>query len=280
MAEAADVYNPPLLANGKPSKRAGTLVSGRTIEKAMGTMDYYKYVACQRSWCSKDHATIRLEFAELMLKRYPEKEDWRRVRFSDEVHFGLGPQGKLIIIRKKGNRYCHNCIQEEREPREADKKKLHAWGAVGYNFKSDLVFYDIPTNSNGKMTKNKYVEILQEYVVPWVERGDDFVLEEDRDSSHGISKGKNIVKDFKKEHHIESYFNTAKAPDLSIIENCWQPVKGYIRKFQHWEVDETQQLAKEAWYDCLKQETINNWVDEMPKRLKAVILAEGRMTGY
>lgn len=200
-------------------------------------MDYHKCVACQRGWASKDLAERRLAFAEYILKKYPNPEDWQRVRFSDEVHFGLGPQGKLMIIRKKGQRKCHNCIQEETEPREVDKKKLHAWAAVGYNFKSDLAFYEIPTNTNGKMTQNKYIEILEEHVVPWVKRGDNFVLEEDRDSAHGIGKGKNKVQKFKEDNHIECYFNRSSAPELSIAENAWQPTKAYIRNFQHWEVD-------------------------------------------
>jgi hypothetical protein len=31
-------------------------------------------------------------------------------RFSDEIHFSLGPQGKLMIIRRPGERYCEKCI--------------------------------------------------------------------------------------------------------------------------------------------------------------------------
>jgi len=69
-------------------------------------------------------------------------------------------------------------------------------------------------------------------------------------------------------------------PDLSPSKNSWQPTKAYIRKFQHWEIDETQQLAKEGWYEYLKQEDINKWCDSMPERLQAVIDAGGKMTGY
>ncbi len=46
-----------------------------------------------------------------MLERYPNPEDWDHVRFSDEVHFGWGPQGKLRVIRKPGQRYCFDCVQ-------------------------------------------------------------------------------------------------------------------------------------------------------------------------
>jgi hypothetical protein len=72
----------------------------------------------------------------------------------------------------------------------------------------------------------------------------------------------------------------AGSPDLSPSKNGWQPTKAYIRRFQHWEVDETQQLAKEGWYENLKQDDINKWCDSMPERLQAVIDAEGKMTGY
>jgi hypothetical protein len=129
------------------------------------------------------------------------------------------------------------------------------------------------------MTYDKYIEILKEYVVPWVQRGDDFVLEEDRDTSHGIGET-NKVKTFKAENNIECYFNMSGSPDLSPSENSWQPTKAYVRKFQHWEVDETQQLAKEGWYEQLSQDYLNRCILSMPERLQAVIDAEGRMTGH
>ena len=53
-----------------------------------------------------------------------------------------------------------------------------------------------------------------------------------------------------------------------------------MSKFTHWEVEETRELALEAWYEGVSQEGINRLVDSMPKRLKAVIDMEGRMTGY
>ena len=65
------------------------------------------------------------------------------------------------------------------------KKKLHVWAAIGWNFKSGLVFYDVPGNSNGKMSHQAYLgNILEPIVKPWiqqVQKGqiDPFVLEED-----------------------------------------------------------------------------------------------------
>lgn len=110
LAQEAEVYNLEFLANGTRSKKAGTLVSSRTIQRAMGRLDYYKCITCQTGQVSKDLAKRRLKWAKDILKKYPTKEAWRRVRFSDEVYFRLGPQGKLMIIRKKGERYCKDCI--------------------------------------------------------------------------------------------------------------------------------------------------------------------------
>lgn len=79
-------------------------------------------------------------WAQVMQKRYREPEDWFRARFSDKVHFGYGPQGKLRIIRKPGEGHCPDCIQEDKEPEKKGKKKRqHCWPSVGHDFKSDNV---------------------------------------------------------------------------------------------------------------------------------------------
>ena len=256
----------------------GLDVAWRTIQRVMGALDYHKCVACRKGWVNKDLADERLRYAEIMLERYPTKEHWRKVRFSDEVHFGLGPQGRLMIIRKPGQRFCKNCIQETAEP--AEKKKVHAWGAIGYNFKSDLVFYDVPLNTNGKMTLKVYRDqILDLIIKPWLQAGQDFVLEEDRDSGHGVSKY-NIVREWKEEYGLKHYFNCPRSPDLAPIENVWGMDKAYMRKFTHWTKAETEELAAEAWNEGVSQESINRLVDSMPARLKAVIDMGGKMTGY
>lgn len=61
------------------------------------------------------------------------------------------------------------------------------------------------------MSQRVYIDsILEAVVKPWLEAGEDFVLEED------------IVRDWKAEHGLKYYFNCPHFPDLSPIENCWQ----------------------------------------------------------
>ena len=43
-------------------------------------------------------------------------------------------------------------------------KRIHARAAISHNFKSDLTFYDIPSNSSGKMTQHAYINQILEPV--------------------------------------------------------------------------------------------------------------------
>lgn len=257
----------------------GLECSGKTVRRVMQTMEYHKCIACKKGWVNEKTRKKRLEWASNMLSKYPKPEDWDRVRFSDEVHFGWGPQAKLRIIRKPGQRYCQDCIQEANEPEEKDKKRHHCWAAVGHNFKSDIYFYNVAGNTNGKMSQQAYIDsILEPIVKPWIEAKHDFVLEEDGDSGHGPGKS-NIVRTWKKNHGLEYYFNCPSSPDLSPIENCWLPPKNYVRKYPHWDDSTTKGLIYEGWA-TVSEAYINEKVAFMPDRLRAVIESEGKMTGF
>ena len=187
-----------------------------------------------------------------------------------------------MIIQRPGERYYPDCIQTDLKQENTDKKRVHAWGAIGYNFKSPLVFYDIPSNSNGKMTQKAYInQILEPIVKPWINRGDDFVLEEDNDSGHGPPRNKtNIVVDWKHKHGLEHYFNCPGSPDLAPIEDAWQPTKSHIRRYIHWEPDETRTLAQEGW-EGIDMDWINRHVLLMPARLQQLKDSEdGQLIGY
>ena len=216
-----------------------------------------------------------------MLKTYLFQYQWRRVRFSNEVHFGYEPEGRIYVTRQPGERYCIDCTQYAEAPEEKDKQRGHAWAAVGYNFKSDLIWYNLG-NRNGKMNANFYCNsILNLHVKPWLDQGDDFVLEEDQDSAHGVGKkGSGLVAQWKKAHGLQHYFNCNGSPDLAPIENAWQPLKQNLRKTPHWDFQTIKDVVDAAWYDQLHQQTINKWSDSMPKRLQDVIDYKGEMTPY
>lgn len=266
---------------------AGLDVSEWTLKRAMGTMDYHMCVACKRGWASPAQQKKRVGWAELMLAKYPNPEDWHHIRWSDECHFGWGSEGKVWIIRKKGTRYCPGCIQnvqQKPEKEEKNQKRVHVWAAVVQNFKSDIIFYDVPGNTNGKMSLKVYRDdILEPVVKPWILQARKgliapFVLEEDGDSGHGTGKT-NIVRTWKKDNGLESFFNCPSSPDLSPIELCWQAPKQYLRQIPHWDDTTTKELIVEGW-DNLSMDRINELTGDMSKVMRDCIDAEGQMTGH
>jgi hypothetical protein len=74
---------------------AGIEASGRTIRRALGTMQYRRCIACQKSWVSPSLAAKRLQWAKDMLAKYLTKYHWRHVRFSDETHLGYSSEGRI-----------------------------------------------------------------------------------------------------------------------------------------------------------------------------------------
>lgn len=84
----------------------------------METIGHYKGFACRKRWCNERTKTKMVKVRKIWKKRY-RKEDWYPVRFSDECHYGIGPQETL---RKPGERYCQDCIPE-RDPKADGTKK-------------------------------------------------------------------------------------------------------------------------------------------------------------
>ncbi len=83
------------------------------------------------------------------------------------------------------------------------------------------------------MSQQVYIEkILEPFVKLWLQAHHDFVLEEDGNLGQRPEKS-NIVRKWKEQNDLETYFNCHNSQDLTLIENCWQPMKQTLRKFPH-----------------------------------------------
>jgi len=189
-----------------------------------------------------------------------------------------------LIIRKPGERYCPDCIDHVTKQDPEDINRRHCWGAVGYNFKSKLVFYNVPTNKNGKLTKAVYLnDILKTEVQRWLDEGDThFILEEDNDSGHGTAKGGGQeLKSWKAEKGIELLPNCPRSPDLSIIENVWNHMKQSMEDKYYYSNEELEDAIQRAW-NAVPQSWIDKLVDDYFERLEDVLHPDvnGKMTAY
>lgn len=93
-----------------------------TIQRAMNKRRYNKCIACTKTYASEPLKAKSKDWGWKKRNTYM-LDDWKKIRFLDEVHFGRGPQWKVQIIRKPSERICEDCIQEQHEPEEKDKKQ-------------------------------------------------------------------------------------------------------------------------------------------------------------
>ena len=261
--------------------------NARTLHRTMGTLGYRRCLGCTRSWVHKKTREKRVEYAERMLEAYQAPQAWRFVRFSGELHFGFGLDGKIRLIPKPGEKYCEGC--RDQTPATSwgrDIRKVHCWAAIGFGYKSELVFYDESSSPNnaGVMTMSAYCDkVLDKVVKPWLNIAgpQSFVLEEDLEAfAHGGTSKINDAQQWKAAHGLRHYFNCLDSPDLSPLDTLWPPHKQWaVEPLKDWDVETLQQAVRDAWAS-LDQERVNMWVDFMPQRLRQVVDSEGRMVPW
>ncbi len=256
--------------------------SWRTISRCLGDLEFSRCVQCAKYWMGPHIAQKRLEFARLQALQRPNWPDWKDVRFSGELHFALSSSGVLHLLPRHGERRCSECTQDCDQPEEDVAKRWHCWAMIGWDYKSDLAFYDVPGNKHGAMLHKVYVDsILYPHVLPALERNENFVLEEEGDFGHGSADRSNIVRQWKAKHGLKHFFNPPKSPDLSVIESCSRPLKLFFESEQpHSDEESARKAVIKGWRTVVSQEFINDLVQGYPTRLHDVLRLEGKPTDH
>src|SRR5947207_2987938 len=106
----------------------------------MQDLDYHSCIACSKSWISPHMKEQRVEFSRKMLPLRPKPDDWKDVRFSDEVHFVLeedndsGHTGAATTRWKKehGIQYYLNA------PKSSDLSPIeNVWQPLKFHYNSE-----------------------------------------------------------------------------------------------------------------------------------------------
>lgn len=284
-----DAYDDANLNWSRLAKEAGleTECNPRTLHRTMGTLSYRRCLACARCWTHKKLREKRVEFARKMLDAYPDPLDWRSVRFSAELHFGFASDRKLRLVPRAGERFCPGCVALPEASWPRDVKRVHAWVAVGYGFKSEIVFYEdsLSPNGSGVMTMPQYRDkILQKAVKPWLANPgpQGFVLEEDADLfAHGSGSKVNLVQHWKEDNGLRCHFSCGESPDLSPLDSLWPARKQWELDSApaDWEDETLRGVVRGVW-EGFEQERVDVWVDFMQQRLRQVVDTEGRFVGW
>ena len=144
------------------------------------------------------------------------------------------------------------------------------WGAIGYNFKSNLIFVEGPVN-----TESYVFDIII---------GSDVSNEADKIYGHGkwVLQQDNARPHIANEtYQLLDYFGaifmddwSPYSPDLNIIETIWAIMKRRLEAKKVTSIEQLKEVILDVWNN-LSLEIINRLIESMPKRLKACVSNQG-----
>lgn len=196
------------------------------------------------------------------------REEWHRVMWTDESPFTLRYCRAKRVWRMEGERYSPNCTRGTLK----HDIKINVWGAFCARGVGRLVFIQ------GVMDQDVYLDILEE---PMLHSADlllgrhNWWFQQDNDPKHTAKR----VKEWLIDHQIPLMPWPSQSPDLNPIENLWSILDRMCQNREANTKEELFKLLENAWYS-IPTSTLENLVDSMPERCRAVIQAKGGLTKY
>lgn len=144
------------------------------------------------------------------------------------------------------------------------------WGGIGFNFKTDLIFFTKGVNSTTYINEAIVGSHLK-YKADMAFGPHNWLLQEDNARPHTATYTQNCLKRLN--------INTLQiwppySPDLSPVEIIWAIMKRRIEKYKQSNLQQLMQVINYVW-NQLDYFTIDCLIDSFPKRLQKCIENNG-----
>lgn len=261
------VKKEPFISASKLVQEFQLNVSTRTVSRRLAAADLSCYRPSKKPLISFRNQKKRMQFAKEHLSW--DKQKWSRVLFSDESKFNImGSDGISYVRRPRGKRF---------ESRYCIKTLKHGGGSVMVWGCFSAAGLGPLHRINGIMDQYVYKNILMDVMLPYAEWEMPlrWVFQQDNDPKHTSR----LVKTWLNDHNITVMNWPPQSPDLNPIENLWEIVKRKINRENVKNADDFFKRVQTAWNE-VPPNIIQNLIESMPRRCKAVVKNKGFATKY
>jgi transposase len=248
-------------------EKTGVSISSETIRRKLKKDGFIACSSLKRPLLSKKNKISRLKICT----RWSYKPDgfWDDVIFSDECKFTLFNSNNTAKVWRKPGQVL--------DPRYLEVTLKHgggivmAWGCISSKGVGRLVFID------EIMDRFVYTRILANNLAASAEEMglDRYIFQQDNDPKHTSAH----VKGFFEENNIIILQWPSQSPYLNPMEHVWAHIKRELRGKDFKNRSELKEAIIAIWKG-IEQQFITNIVYSMPKRVMAVLKANGGHTFY
>ena len=193
---------------------------------------------------------------------------WNHVLWSDEMKINLfGSNGFKHVWRRPGEEYKDKCVMPTVKHGGGN---VMVWGCMSAASIGELYFIE------GKMNSNMYCEILQQSMIPSLQKlGHREVFLHDNDPKHTSKTTTDLLKRLR----VKVMDWPSMSPNLNLIEHLWGILKRkvVVRKVSN--ICQLRDVVMEEWMS-IPVAICEALVNSMPRRVNAVLDNDGGHTKY
>jgi transposase len=233
-------------------QRLNIRVSERTIQRYRRAIGFRP--VSQRVVQQLTPRNVRMRLAYAQQHR---RDHWTRTIFSDEKIFCIDRGGRVLWLEPGVPRPVHEVVDIH--------IRIHIWGAVWYNGRSDLVRIE------GSMDSPLYAHVLQLGLHPYLGALRRHRLYQDGAPPHWGPAARQWLAN----NNVNVYNNVpGNSPQLNAIEGVWGWMVNYIQHRGPQNRNQLDNLIDEAWA-AIPQATIQAYINHTRTVISSIIDSQG-----
>jgi transposase len=268
------------------SKINETELSVSTIRRRLKEAGIRKWKAADRVLLTKEHAWKRLKWAKA--HQHWLRPQWDKLIVSDESSVRRDSNHQTVWVFRRQNKQERNAPHNVKTKSKESWISVMMWGCFAGTKLGPIAFVD------GHPDSNQYINLLSENLIPFIEKRTangvtDMIFQQDNASFHSSKETRQFFDATSPDFNFTIMEWPPNSPDMNPIEHLWPVVKNELfRRFPDTSTlrggcakvkSELKSRLTVVW-DDIEEEVLDRLIASMPKRVSALLKAEGWYTDY